>query len=146
MLFKSKRNGHNAKCFRSFFKDLEIMFLSYIREIHEYLRNSSPIRLFCQRFKCQKPINIRSFVCIFTWVFKEKMMETITIYPKNEKQKSLLKSLLEEMKIPFDIAKSDDTLMNREEFYGKIDRSIQQAKEGNVKALTKEKQKELLGL
>jgi len=73
-------------------------------------------------------------------------METITIYPKNEKQKSLLKSLLEEMKIRFDIAKSDDTLMSKEEFYAKIDRSIQQAKEGDVKTLTKEKQNELLGL
>lgn len=73
-------------------------------------------------------------------------METITIYPKDEKQKSLLKSLLEEMKIRFDIAKSDDTLMTEGEFYTKIDRSIQQAKEGKVKTLTKEEQKELLGL
>ncbi len=73
-------------------------------------------------------------------------MESITIYPKNEKQKSLLKSLLEEMKIRFDIAKSDDTLMTEKEFYAKIDRSIQQAKEGKVKTLTKEKQKEILGL
>ena len=31
-------------------------------------------------------------------------MESITIYPKNTKQKSLLKSLLEEMKIQFEIA------------------------------------------
>lgn len=73
-------------------------------------------------------------------------MESITIYPKNEKQKSLLKSLLEEMKIRFDIAKSDDALMTKEEFYAKIDHSIQQADEGKVKTLTKEKQKELLGL
>lgn len=73
-------------------------------------------------------------------------MESITIYPKNEKQKSLLKSLLEELKIRFEISKPDDKLMTEEEFYAKIDRSIQQAKEGNVKTLTKEKQKELLGL
>ena len=31
-------------------------------------------------------------------------MESITIYPKNEKQKSLLKSLLEEMKVKFEIS------------------------------------------
>lgn len=57
-------------------------------------------------------------------------MESITIYPKNKKQKSLLKSLLEEMKIRFEISKSDDTLMTEEEFYGKIDRAKQQAREG----------------
>jgi len=44
-------------------------------------------------------------------------METITIYPKNKKQKSLLKSLLEEMKIRFDIAQSNDTLLTEEEFF-----------------------------
>jgi len=73
-------------------------------------------------------------------------METITIYPKNKKQKSLLKSLLEEMKIRFDIAQSNDTLLTEEEFFAKIDHSIQQAEEGKVKTLTKEKQKEFLGL
>ncbi|MBS1737210.1 MAG: hypothetical protein JSS98_11490 [Bacteroidetes bacterium] len=57
-------------------------------------------------------------------------MESITIYPKNEKQKSLLKSLLEEMKIRFKISKADDTLMTEEEFYAKIDSAKQQAKEG----------------
>lgn len=68
------------------------------------------------------------------------------VYPKNEKQKSLLKSLLEEMKVRFEISKSDDTLMSEEEFYTKIDRAKQQAREGKVKVMTKEKQKELLGL
>ncbi len=58
-------------------------------------------------------------------------MENITIYPKSEKQKSLLKSLLEEMKVRFEIRKSDDdTLMSEEEFYAKIDRAKQQAREG----------------
>ena len=40
-------------------------------------------------------------------------MESITIYPKNEKQKSLLKALLEEMKVKFetgDLAKEIETL------------------------------------
>lgn len=73
-------------------------------------------------------------------------MESITIYPKNEKQKSLLKSLLEEMKVRFEMSKADDTLMTENEFYAKIDRAVQQAEEGNVKTLTKEEQKELLGL
>jgi len=58
----------------------------------------------------------------------------------------LLKSLLEEMKIRFDIAQSNDTLLTEEEFFAKIDHSIQQAEEGKVKTLTKEKQKEFLGL
>ncbi len=40
----------------------------------------------------------------------------------------------------------DDTLMTEEEFYAKIDRSIQQAKEGKTKILRKEDIKEFLGL
>jgi len=50
------------------------------------------------------------------------------------------------MKIRFDIAQSNDTLLTEEEFFAKIDHSIQQAEEGKVKTLTKEKQKEFLGL
>ena len=73
-------------------------------------------------------------------------MESITIYPKNEKQKNLLQSLLEEMKVRFKIEQEDNILMSEEEFYAKIDRSIKQSEEGKVKTLTKEKQKELLGL
>lgn len=66
-------------------------------------------------------------------------MESITIYPKNEKQKSLLKSLLEEMKIRFKISKPDDTLMTEDEFYAKIDRAKQQASEGKgTRVRTKE--------
>lgn len=73
-------------------------------------------------------------------------MESITIYPKNEKQKSLLKSLLEEMKVRFEIAKyNDETLLSENEFYAKIDRSIKQAQNGQTKVLSKEQQKELLG-
>ncbi len=75
-----------------------------------------------------------------------KNMENITIYPKNEKQKSLLKSLLEEMNVRFEIVKSDDTLLGEGDFYAKIDKSIQQAENGELKVLTKEKQKEFLGL
>lgn len=74
-------------------------------------------------------------------------MEIITIYPENEKQKSLLKSLLEEMKIRFEMVKSDDnTLLSEEDYYAKIDKSIKEAESGKTKILTKDKQKEFLGL
>jgi hypothetical protein len=40
-------------------------------------------------------------------------LESIMIYPKNAKQKTLLKSCLEEMKIQFEIASTrDETLLN----------------------------------
>jgi hypothetical protein len=74
-------------------------------------------------------------------------METITIYPKNEKQKSLLKSLLEEMKIRFEIEnKSEKAILSKSEFLTKIDKSILQADAGNVFKLDKNNQKEFLGL
>jgi predicted RNase H-related nuclease YkuK (DUF458 family) len=74
-------------------------------------------------------------------------MESITIYPKNAKQKSLLKSLLEEMKVRFEIASSaNETLMSEESFFAKIDKSINQAEKGKTKNLSKDKQKEFLGL
>ena len=51
-------------------------------------------------------------------------MDSITIYPKNEQQKSLLKSLFEEMKVRFEVKKSDDqTLLSESEFFEKIDKS-----------------------
>lgn len=63
-------------------------------------------------------------------------MESITIYPKNKKQKTLLKSLLEEMKVHFEIGQTaDETLLSEEEFYAKIDRSLKQAEEGKVKTI-----------
>lgn len=74
-------------------------------------------------------------------------MDSITIYPKNEKQKSLLKSLLEEMKVRFEIGESDEpTLLSESEFIAKIDKSIKQAESGKTKKLTKEQQKQFLGL
>jgi hypothetical protein len=74
-------------------------------------------------------------------------MESITIYPENEKQKSLLKNLLEEMKIRFEIGKSnDETLLSEEEFINKIDKSIKQADAGKTKKLSNKDQKEFLGL
>jgi len=73
-------------------------------------------------------------------------MESITIYPKNEKQKTLLKSLLEEMKVHFEVETNDESLLSKEEFYSKIDKSIEQAEKGKLRTLTSEEQKEFLGL
>ena len=74
-------------------------------------------------------------------------MESITIYPKNEKQKSLLKSLLEEMKVRFEIGRADEsTLLTEDEFIAKIDKSIHQAESGKTKKLSKDEQKKFLGL
>lgn len=74
-------------------------------------------------------------------------MESITVYPKNAKQKSLLKSLLEEMKIRFEIETSkNETLLSEKDFFAKIDMSITQAENGNAKPLSKDKQTEFLEL
>jgi hypothetical protein len=74
-------------------------------------------------------------------------MERITVYPRNEKQKSLLKLLLEEMKVRFEIATTKDkTLLSEKDFFAKIDKSITQAENGSIKKLPKNKQKEFLGL
>lgn len=71
----------------------------------------------------------------------------MTIYPRNAKQKFLLKSLLEEMKVRFEIATTnDETLLSEKDFFAKIDKSITQAENGNTKQLPKNKQKEFLGL
>jgi len=73
-------------------------------------------------------------------------MESITIYPKNEKQKSLIKSLLEEMKVRFEMGITDETFLTEDEFIAKIDKSIRQAESGKTKKLPKSQQKEFLGL
>lgn len=74
-------------------------------------------------------------------------MESITIYPKNEKQRSLLKALLEELKVRFEVGeKSDHALLSEDVFYSKIDNSIRQAEKGKTKILPKNKQREFLGL
>lgn len=74
-------------------------------------------------------------------------MDSITIYPKNEKQKFLLKSLLEEMKVRFEMGDFNDTsLLNKKEYFDKIDKSIAQAQNGELKSISKDTQKELLGL
>ena len=74
-------------------------------------------------------------------------MDTITIYPNDEKQLNLLKSLLIELKVRFEMATSNqDTLLSKEDYYAKIDKSIKQAELGKIKRIPISKQKELLGL
>jgi hypothetical protein len=74
-------------------------------------------------------------------------MESITIYPKDKKQATLLKSLLEELKVSFSLNKSDHEIaMTELEFKAKIDKSIEQAHAGQTKKLSKNDQKALLGL
>ena len=73
-------------------------------------------------------------------------MEIIKVYPKNQKQITLLKSLLEEMKVQFEVGKYDETQMSETEFIKKIDQSIAQAESGQTHKLSKEEQKTLLGL
>jgi hypothetical protein len=59
----------------------------------------------------------------------------------------MLKSLLEEMKIQFEIASTkDETSLNEEDYYAKLDKSISQAEAGKTKCLPKDKQKEFLGI
>jgi len=44
-------------------------------------------------------------------------MDNITIYPENEKQKFLLESLFQEMKVRFEVRKSNNqTLLSQQEF------------------------------
>lgn len=74
-------------------------------------------------------------------------MEEITVYPENEEQKSLLKSLFKEMNVYFEMTNADDDVeMTKKQFFTKINKSIQQAEEKKTKKLSKDKQKEFLGL
>jgi hypothetical protein len=74
-------------------------------------------------------------------------MDSITIYPKNQKQKSLLKSLLEEMKVHFEMGRNDEQVVFSEKDYvAKIDKSLNQIALGETKKLDKEQQREFLGL
>ena len=60
---------------------------------------------------------------------------------------SMLKSLLEEMKVRFEVGKSEDqTLLTENEFIEKIDKSIKQADSGKTKKLSQNEQKQFLGL
>ncbi|MFY7743280.1 MAG: hypothetical protein ACOVQR_11570 [Flavobacterium sp.] len=74
-------------------------------------------------------------------------MKSIIVYPKNEKQKNLLQSLLEEMKVRYIIDKAENnSKMTKEEFFQKIDSSLDEAEKGKTIKISKEEQKTLLGL
>lgn len=74
-------------------------------------------------------------------------MESITIYPKNEKQKSLIENLLKEMKVHFETGKrKEETLLAEKDYFEKIDKSIAQAEHGKAIKLSELEQKKLLGL
>lgn len=74
-------------------------------------------------------------------------MKSIIVYPKNEKQKNLLQSLLEEMKVRYIIDKAENnSKMTKEEFFQKIDSSLDEAEKGKTIKISKEDQKTLLGL
>ncbi|MBN8567488.1 MAG: hypothetical protein J0M25_12240 [Flavobacteriales bacterium] len=74
-------------------------------------------------------------------------MKSIIVYPKNEKQKNLLQSLLEEMKVRYIIDKAENnSKMTKEEFFQKIDSSLDEAGKGKTIKISKEDQKTLLGL
>lgn len=72
-------------------------------------------------------------------------MENIIVYPKNKKQQTLLRSLLKEMNVRFEIEEDDDTRMTKEEFYAEIEEAKQEAGEGKVLRYTPELKKELFG-
>jgi hypothetical protein len=74
-------------------------------------------------------------------------MEPIIIYPKNHRQYTVIKALLEEMKVKFKVPakEKDETLMTEEEFYAKIDRAAKQAEAGKKIKLTPQIEKELFG-
>jgi hypothetical protein len=73
-------------------------------------------------------------------------MESITVYPKNEKQKSLLKSLLEEMKVRFEIATSkDETILSEKVFLQKLTNQYLKLKMGKLKYYLKTSKKSFWG-
>lgn len=59
----------------------------------------------------------------------------------------MLKSLLEKMKVRFEITRYDEeTSLSESELIAKIDKSILQTDSGKTKKLTKDQQKKFLGL
>ncbi len=72
-------------------------------------------------------------------------MDTLIVKPENKKQLSLLKALLKEMEINFKVksADSEKIKMTKEEFFERIDRSMEEVKKGNFVTLTPELEKEI---
>lgn len=60
-------------------------------------------------------------------------METIVVHPKNNEEQKVIKAFLEALKIKFEKLKSKSTETNyNTEFVATMERSIQDAKEGNL--------------
>ena len=73
-------------------------------------------------------------------------MNSLVIYPTTNHQFSLLKELLEEMRIRFTITeKTDDSLMSKAEYFAMLDERIKSAEQGNVHRLTPEAEMKLFG-
>ena len=71
----------------------------------------------------------------------------VSRYTRTTTSKDLAEISVGRDESPFEIAlDNDETLLSEEEFYSKIDKSIEQAQNGRTKVLSKEAQKELLGL
>ncbi|AYO58351.1 hypothetical protein CO230_09610 [Chryseobacterium sp. 6424] len=64
-------------------------------------------------------------------------MENIIIIPETEKQSSVIKAFLKEMKIRFE-TQPDDAEMTKEEFFNKVKESKEAVRDGKVKTLTPE--------
>jgi hypothetical protein len=74
-------------------------------------------------------------------------MQTITIYPSSEKQKSYLQNLFQDLNLKFEVKEFvDDSKYTQDEFFAKIDKSIEQAESGKTFKLDPKSQKEFLGL
>lgn len=74
-------------------------------------------------------------------------MNSIIVYPRTEQQRSLLQSLLQELNIRFELSsKQEETQLSEEDFYAKIDRSVEQATAGRTQNLPADKQQDFLGL
>jgi uncharacterized protein YeeX (DUF496 family) len=74
-------------------------------------------------------------------------MESIVAFPKTKKQTNLLQTLLDEMNIQFTVEEVETaTNVSRQEFHEKINEFIRQVESGEVISISKETQKEFLGL
>lgn len=74
-------------------------------------------------------------------------MDTLIVTPKNKKQLSLLKALLKEMEINFKVKSvdSEKIKMTKEEFFERIDCSMEEVKKGNYVTISdSEELKDLL--
>jgi hypothetical protein len=66
-------------------------------------------------------------------------MDAITVYPATAQKFSLLKTLLEEMKMRFSITREavrDDSLFTEEAYYAMLDKRIKSAEQGNYTSIS----------